>query len=294
MWRGWGPRARSLPGTGQFFARERRVRGSFFKLREEPPQWQQAAAGVLCLAAILALWMVCTYGETPEARRVSPVILPSPGEVGASFRSLWYERALSRNTVASLRRVVAGFGIAILVGVPLGILCGTWRWTNAFFAPLSVFLRNVPVSALVPLTLVWFGLGETQKVMFIFMACVMFVVFDAARAIASVHERYVQTALTLGASKLQVVAKVLVPLALPDVFGSLRLLFGLAFGYIILAEIVGSTPDSGGLGKLIEDSQRRGMMAHIYLLLATITIVAYLIDRVLLWVERRLFPYRES
>src|SRR4029077_13986252 len=115
--------------------------------------------------------------------------------------------------------------------------------------------------------------------------------FDSARAVASVEERYLQTALTLGASPLQVLKKVLVPLALPEIFGSLRLLFGLAFGYIILAEMVNI---ESGLGALIIVSQRRGPMAHVYLILALITVVAYGIDRLLLMVQRWLFPYRES
>ncbi|MGD0093625.1 MAG: ABC transporter permease subunit [Planctomycetota bacterium] len=267
--------------------------GCFFKLREHPPLWARVAAGGICLALILLLWFAVTYGEPPETRRVSPVILPSPEEVIASFRSLWFEQALTRNTLLSLWRVLAGFGIAAAAGVPLGILCGTWPQVNAFFAPISVFFRNVPISALVPLTLVWFGMGEMQKVMFIFVACVMFVVFDATRSVASVDDRYVQTALTLGASKFQVLMKVLVPLALPDIFGSLRLLFGLAFGYIILAEIVGA---DGGLGHLIATAQSRPTgeaKQHIYLLLATITVVAYGIDRALLFVQGLLFPYRE-
>jgi len=265
--------------------------GRFFKLRQEPALWVRVCAGGACLFLILLLWSIVTYGDPPETRRISPVILPSPREVLASFHSLWFDRELTRNTGMSLQRVLAGFGLAALIGVPLGILCGTWPPANAFFAPISVFLRNVPIAALVPLTLVWFGMDEMQKVMFIVMACVMFVVFDAARAVASVNERYVQTALTLGASKRQVVMKVLVPLALPDVFGSLRLLFGLAFGYIIMVELMHA---DGGLGKLIDTSMRRGPREHIYLLLATITVVAYLIDRVLYFIQGKLFPFRET
>jgi NitT/TauT family transport system permease protein len=162
---------------------------------------------------------------------------------------------------------------------------------NAFLAPLSVFGRNVPISALVPLTLIWFGIDELQKVMFIFVATVMFVVFDVTRAVAGVDEKYVQTARTLGASNAQVLLKVLVPLSFPDIFGSLRLLFGIAFGYIILAEMVNMT---GGLGALILTSQRRGPMEHVYLVLVIITLVAYGIDRALFALSRWLFPHREA
>ena len=139
-----------------------------------------------------------------------------------------------------MRRVLIGFGLAIAVGVPLGVLAASWRVFEAGGAPFALFGRNVPIAALIPLTLMWFGIDETQKVMFIFIACVPFVYSDAVTAIAGVPDRYVETAQTLGASQLQIVAKVLVPLAMPEIYNSLRQLFGLAFGYIMLAEVVNS------------------------------------------------------
>jgi ABC-type nitrate/sulfonate/bicarbonate transport system permease component len=247
-------------------------------------------AGGLFLVLLFSAWTIFTWGA-PETRILSPAVIGSPGELARSFRSLWFDRALTRNLIWSLWRVLQGFGLAALVGIPLGVLCGAWPRVNAFFAPLSVFGRNVPISALVPLTLVWFGIDELQKVMFIFVSCVMFVVFDSARAIAGVDERYVHTALTLGASPRQVLFKVLVPLALPDIFGSLRLLFGLAFGYIILAEMVNQT---NGVGSLILVSQRLGPKEHVYLVLVAITLVAYGLDRLLLKIQSWLFPYRED
>ena len=261
-----------------------------FKLRKELSFAGRLAAGTAFLVLVLAVWTALTWG-TAESRVLSPTVIGSPKEIISSFPALWFERALTRNMIASLWRVLQGFGLAALIGVPLGVACGTWPRVNAFIAPVSVFGRNVPISALAPLTVVWFGIDEAQKVMFIFVACVMFVVFDSARAIASVDERYVQTALTLGARPWQIVLKVLVPLALPDIFGSLRLLFGLAFGYIILAEFVNM---SDGVGTLILVSQRRGPTEHIYLILVSITLVAYGIDRGLLAMQRWLFPYREE
>jgi len=263
--------------------------GSYRELRKRPSPLVRLSLGALFLVCLLVVWTALTWGPA-ESRVVSPVILESPLEIGSSFHVLWFKRALMRNLLASLWRVVQGFGLAVVVGVPLGVACGTWPKVAAFIAPVSVFGRNVPISALVPLTMVWFGIDELQKIMFLFVACVMFMVFDATRAVAGVDERYVHTALTLGAKPWQIVVKVLVPLALPDIFGSLRLLFGLAFGYIILAEMVGT----GGVGAMIISSQRIGPKAHIYLILVAITLVAYGIDRVLLAGQRWLFPYREE
>ena len=116
--------------------------------------------------------------------------------------------------------------------------------------------QRLTAVALIPLTFFAFGVAETQKIMFIFIACVMFIVWDTAVAIRDVDQRYIDTAYTTGASRWQVIIKVLVPLAMPSVFNALRLLFGLAFGYIMLAELVKQGDEAGGLGDIIRQSQR--------------------------------------
>jgi ABC-type nitrate/sulfonate/bicarbonate transport system permease component len=207
-----------------------------------------------------------------------------------SFPVLLNERALLQSIAATLKRVLIGFGLAAAIGVPLGILAGSWRVIESAAAPIALFGRNLPVAALIPLTILWFGIDETQKVMFIFIACVPFVYADAVAAITSVPDRYVETAQTLGAKPLQIVMKVLVPLSLPDIYNGLRHLFGLAFGYIMLAELINA---EHGLGYLLMASQRRGLSEHIILILMIIGLLAYGIDRVLFFFQRGLFPYRE-
>jgi ABC-type nitrate/sulfonate/bicarbonate transport system permease component len=261
-----------------------------FLLRVAPPPIVRRLLGLGGIAVVVLLWWIATAGADSESRWVSPVILPSPREVLASFPSLLNDRALLQSVAATLQRVLIGFGLAILVGVPLGIVAGSWRVVDASAAPLALFGRNLPVAALIPLTILWFGIDEAQKVMFIFIACVPFVYSDAARAITSVPDRYVETAQTLGASRLQVVSKVLVALALPDIYNSLRHLFGMAFGYIMLAELINA---KHGLGYLLMTSQRRGLSEHIILILIIIGLLAYGIDRTLFWFERGLFPYRQ-
>ena len=245
--------------------------------------------GVGAMGVVAFLWWVATAGLGSEDRLISPVILPSPAEVIRSFPSLLRERALLQSVAATLKRVLLGFGLAALVGVPLGIAAGSWRVVEAAGAPLALFGRNLPVAALIPLTILWFGIDESQKVMFIFIATVPFIYSDAAGAIASVPERYVETAQTLGASSFQIVRKVLVALAIPDIYNSLRHLFGLAFGYIMLAELINA---QYGLGYLLMTSQRRGLSEHIILILIIIGLLAYGIDRLLFWFQRGLFPYR--
>jgi NitT/TauT family transport system permease protein len=267
----------------------RRTRPHLFALRTAPPPAARRLLGAGSVGLVLLFWWLATAGIGSEDRFVSPVILPSPREVFGSLPVLFRERALIESIAATLRRVLIGFGLAAVVGVPLGIIAGSWRVYEAAAAPLALFGRNLPVAALIPLTILWFGIDETQKVMFIFIACVPFVYSDTMRSIAGVHDRYVETAATLGASKMQIVGKVLVPLALPDIYDSLRHLFGMAFGYIMLAELINA---KYGLGYLLMTSQRRGMSEHIILILLIIGLLAYGIDRVLFFFQRGLFPFR--
>ena len=327
-------------------------------LRDQPSRLGAALAGLACVLLVLLAWHVLTLGE-PESRILAPVTLPSLRETVDSFPKLWFDRQLARSAVWSLGRVLGGFVLAIAIGVPLGVIAGSFKRVYAFLNPLSIFGRNIPIAALIVLMLIWFGIGEAQKVMFIFLAAVPFVFFNSANAVDSVPDTYLDTAYTLGARftplrglrwaalmavaygvllrlahvamegfppvaeaggevstswrsglakavgiglvagfvlwfpivSFQAIRKVLFALALPDIMNSLRLLFGLAFGYIVLAEAIDA---QHGLGAIILTSQRQGPREHIYLVLIIIAILAYGIDRGLLWAHGWLFPYRAT
>jgi ABC-type nitrate/sulfonate/bicarbonate transport system permease component len=273
-------------------AKRRRLFDLRFALRRGLPAWQSALMGLVGVLVCLALWWFLTNGPVEE--RIIPPSkgLSSPAETFASFHSLWFDRALTRNLLTTLRRLALGFGLAALIGVPLGVFCGCFPRVQAFFLPVTLFGRNIPVAALIPLTFSLFGIGELQKIMFIFIACAAFIVWDTTRAIEEVGSQYIDTAFTLGAGTWQTIGKVLLPLALPSVFNSLRLIFGLAFGYIMLAEVIKFGGETGGLGDLINISQRRGPREHVFLILLIIPVVALLIDRLFFLVQAELFPYR--
>jgi ABC-type nitrate/sulfonate/bicarbonate transport system permease component len=264
----------------------------FHSLRAEVSAWQGVLMGILCLACCFGLWWGLTSGSEEHPPIIGPQTMPGPTSTFQAFPRLWFEGELTRNTLVSLERVVMGFALAVVVGVPLGVVCGCFRRINAFFGPLIIVGRNIPVAAVIPLTFALFGIGEFQKVMFIFIACVAFIVMDTANSIVEVSDRYVDTAYTLGASRWQIILKVLVPLAMPSIFNSLRLLFGLAFGYIMLAEQIKFGAEAGGLGDIINVSQRRQRWEDILLVLMIIPLVALAVDRAIFWVQRQLFPYQ--
>jgi len=259
-------------------------------LRKPGPLWESFLLGAICIALCLAGWWFLTRGEVEE-RYVGPFTLPSPRETFSKVPELFSKQFdIIANTLVTLRRVALGFLLAIAVGVPLGVLAGCYPRLNSFLSPLVMFGRNIPLAAVLPLLIFVFS-GEQRKVMFIFIACVAFVIADTAQAIADVADRYIDTAYTLGASRWQTIMKVLVPLAMPTVFGSFRVLFGLAFGYIMLAESIRNPGDVGGLGFAINTFQRRQLREHIYLVILIIPLVALAVDLVLFWIQKQLFPH---
>jgi NitT/TauT family transport system permease protein len=263
----------------------------FLRIREPLPAWMSWLLGSLPIALLLAAWWAVTAGDTPEARVISPTILPSPSEVVGSFRQLWFERALTRNLGVSFRRVVVGFALAVAIGFPLGVMMGAYSKVRAAFAPLTVFGAYLPIPTLVPLTLSLFGTGETQKVMFLALAFVIYMVPLFVAAVDAVDDTYLKTAYTLGAGQGQAVLRVLLPIAWPDIYQAMRLGFGVGWSYILLAEMV----DIGqGLGGIIMTSQRRGPREHIYLVLLVIVGLAFITDKLWVTIGKWLFPYKEA
>ena len=259
-------------------------------LREEPPAWLGKALGAVCILLILIVWYLSTMGETAADRWISPSKLPSPGEVFSTFDEL-LERNLGDSIIATLMRVLIGFFWATLVGVGLGVFAASFRGLNAFLSPVVLFGRSLPLAALIPLTLLWFGIEERQKQMFIFIAAVPFVFSDTVKAISLVPQRYVETAETLGASRFQIIRKVLFPLALPDIVTGLRFLFGLALGYIMLAEVINANE---GLGFMILQGERQSKAEQNYLLLFVIGLLAYAVDWLIRFLQRQAFAYRRD
>lgn len=256
-------------------------------IREQIGLVQKIIFGAVPVITLLVLWYLLTLGSA-EARIISPLILPSPFEVIISFPSLWFDAELSRSIIASTLRVVVGFLIGWIFAFPLSIAMGSFTKIKALFEPSTIFLAYLPIPALVPLTMSIFGIDETQKVMFLALAFFIYMVPLFVKAVEEVDNVYLQTAYTMGASRWEVVRKILLPISFPQILNAMRLGFGVGWTYIILAEMVAA---ERGLGQIIIIAQRRGPREHIYLVLLVIVLIAYLTDK--LWVKlyHLLFPH---
>ena len=230
--------------------------------------------------------------EIVETRIISPLILPSPAEVYRSLPSLWSDRKLPLNVLYSFLRVGAGFVVAFMIVFPLSLLMGTFSKVKALFSPLMLFGGYLPIPALVPLTMCLFGTTEQQKIMFLAIGFAIYLMPLFVKALEEIDNVYLQTGYTLGASKFQMLNKILLPMALPNIYDAMRLGFGIGWGYIILAEMVDM--GSHGVGTLILTSQRRGPREDIYLVLIAIVVMAFITDKIWDKVGKKLFPYRSQ
>jgi NitT/TauT family transport system permease protein len=245
----------------------------------------------LFVGVLLVVWWFVTRGE-PSERIVQPLILPSPIEVLKAFAPLHLEQGLVRSAFYSWLRVTAGFTLAALVAVPLGVYMATFPSIAAFFRPLSLTGSYVPIVVFIPLSMTWFGTGEAQKIGFLFIGCFVALLPLVIKDIADVPPAFLDVAVTKGASQWQLVRHVLFPVAKANIWDHLRGVYGVGWGWIIMAEIV-VLPEYG-LGGLIGVSERRSHTDAIYAVIIVIVLIAIACDQLWRLGGEWLFPYRKN
>lgn len=263
----------------------------FGKLEVRAPLDYARALGLTAIfvAVILLGWWFITRGETTQ-RLVQPLILPSPFEVLQSFGPLHFEQGLVRSAVTSWMRVTAGFSLAALVAIPLGIYMATFPSVAAFFRPLALAGAYVPIVVFIPLSLTWFGTGETQKVGFLFIGCFVALLPLVIKDISDVPSAFLDVAATKGATQWQLVRHVLFPVAQANIWDHLRGVYGVGWGWIIMAEVY--VRPEYGLGALIGVSERRSQTASIFAVIIVIVLIAIACDQLWRFGGNLLFPYR--
>ena len=245
----------------------------------------------LFVGVILVVWWFLTRGQIGE-RIVQPLILPSPFEVLRSFVPLHLEQGLVRSALTSWLRVTTGFVLAAIVAVPLGVYMATFPSVAAFFRPLALTGAYVPIVVFIPLSLTWFGTGETQKIGFLFIGCFVALLPLVIKDIADVPSAFLDVAVTKGASQWQLVRHVLFPVAQANIWDHLRGVYGVGWGWIIMAEVY--VRPQYGLGALIGISERRSQTASIFAVIIVIVLIAVACDQLWRLGGELLFPYRKT
>jgi ABC-type nitrate/sulfonate/bicarbonate transport system permease component len=240
------------------------------------------------LVGALALWALLAHGNR-WLEVVNPVLLPTPIEVGASAARLLRSGELARHFLTSLGRVAEGFGLAAVAALGLGLVVGVWAPLRVVIEPIVEFVRPIPPLAFLPMFLVWFGLGEASKVAFIGYTTFfpMFVAITAS--VMRVDVVLLRAAASLGASRADLVRRVMLPAALPGIVVALRVGVGLALFVIVGAEFMGA---DAGLGHLIMEGRTFFDPAQIFMGALVLGLLGSLLNTLLLAVERRLLRGR--
>jgi NitT/TauT family transport system permease protein len=267
------------------------VRLARLRVRGELDYVRALGLTALFIGVVLAVWWFLTRGQIGE-RIVQPLILPSPMEVLRSFAPLHLEQGLVRSALTSWGRVTTGFALAALVAVPLGVYMATFPSVAAFFRPLSLTGAYVPIVVFIPLSLTWFGTGETQKIGFLFIGCFVALLPLVIKDIADVPSAFLDVAVTKGATQWQLVRYVLFPVAQANIWDHLRGVYGVGWGWIIMAEVY--VRPQYGLGALIGVSERRSQTAAIFAVIIVIVLIAVACDQLWRLGSEILFPYRKA
>lgn len=247
----------------------------------------------LLAAFLIAWWVVARLEIWPR------VFVPTPGEVwhqliatstshggirGYGGELLW------QHVWASLRRILLGTGFAIAIGVPLGLVLGASRWARALAEPPITFVRSLPPLAYFSLLVIWFGIGETPKVILLFLAALPPVVLATCDAVRGVPADTLLALRTLGARRLQLVRFGLLPSALPEVITGIRVAVGFAFTTMVAAETINGLP---GVGGMVRDAQRFNETDVVILGIIVIGACGLILDGAIKLLERLLVPWKE-
>ena len=209
----------------------------------------------------------------------SAQVFPGPMVVLKSFQDLVEDSSLLKHSVASLYRVTLGFYLAVLLGVPLGILLGRMTVAKSLINPLIQFLRPISPLAWIPLAMLWFGIGDTPAIFLIFLASFFPLVVATAVAVESINPMYFQVAANFNFSRYEVISKIVVPAIIPDVVTAIRLTVAIAWLVVVAAEMIAV---QSGLGYLIVDSRNALRMDNVMVGMITIGLIGLLLDIIMI------------
>jgi taurine transport system permease protein len=225
--------------------------------------------------------------------QMEPIWLPAPETVWARMGEIattgYRNSTLAEHLGYSLFRVIVGFALGALVGIPLGYAMGLSNWFRGWFDPIVEFMRPVPPLALIPLVIIWAGIGETGKIILLFLAALWIMAIAARSGVSGVRISKVHAAYSLGASKWQIMRHVIVPNSLPEIFTGARVAMGVCWGTVVAAELVAAEK---GVGMMIMVASQFQSTDIVLMGIILIGVIGFGIDMLIRWAERLLVPWK--
>lgn len=236
-------------------------------------------------ALVIVVWYALRYSGL-----FKPNLIPTPVEVAARFWQMLLDGNLLVHMYMSTQRVFLGVVLGTACAVPIGFLLGWYRGLRSFMDPLINFFRALPPIALIPLVIVYFGIGETAKVVILFYAAFFASVIVMYEGISQISPLYIRVARTLGATDFETFLRVVVPLAVPHALTALRVALGVAWATLVASELVAAQQ---GLGSVIQEAAAYFQLDTIYMGIICIGFIALGMDMALRVMSRRLLSWQE-
>jgi NitT/TauT family transport system permease protein len=237
------------------------------------------------------LLLVAVWQFLPEWGVVDKTFVPPFSEVISAWWHLLKEGTLWHDTKASLIRALGGFAIAVVIGVPLGLLIGWYRLAAEVLNPVLELFRNTAALSLLPVFILIMGIGESSKIAFVAYACIWPVLLNTISGVESVDPLLVKSSRSLGFGSFRTFQKVVLPAAVPTIFTGIRLAGSFSLLVLIAAELVGA---NSGLGFLITYSQQNFAIPNMYAAIITISMIGIVLNQLLLLLERHFSTWKAA
>lgn len=243
------------------------------------------------VALVFAPWLliVVLWYAVPYSGLVSPALVPAPHAVFSRFFALIQGR-LPFDMLMSTQRVLLGVCIGVSLAVPVGFALGWYKSIRSFVDPVINFFRALPPIALIPLVIVYFGIGETAKTVILVYAAFFAGVIVMYEGVSQVSPIYIKVSRTLGATDFEIFRKVIVPLTVPHILTAVRVALGVAWATLVAAELIAAQQ---GLGAMIQDASAFFQLDIIYVGIICIGFIALVMDTILRAATNRLVSWQE-
>ena len=262
---------------------EEKIMRELFKFRGASSTGAEVAIGIFAAALVLGLWEWAA-----RAGLIAPQFLPSPSRVLAALWTMLTTQHLLWHAAISSLRVWGAFLLAAVMAIPIGIMMSSYRIVGAALEPIIDFIRYLPVPALVPLSIIWFGVGEETKIFLLWLGTFFQLVLLVADDMRRVPQEYVEIAFTLGAKPRHVLRDVALRAMAPTLVDNLRVTLGWCWTYLVIAEIVAA---DSGLGFVIWSARRYVKTPEVIAGVVVIGLIGLITDQLLRYLHRRAFRY---
>ena len=250
--------------------------------------WQTMVIGALGLLVFVSSWEALV-----RLGVIDPYFLPAPSDVLRRMLQMATgpEAVLAHDIKMSATRVLTGFALSALIGVPLGLVMGMSHWVRAALNPVVSIIRPLPALSWIPLSMLWLGIDEQQKYAIVFMGSFASVLVYTTDATMRVDKILIIAARNLGASRLQTIRHVMLPAALPNILSGLKVVLAIAWTCVISAEMVGA---NSGLGFRIWTAKEWSDTGQVLVGMLSISLTVLILDILFRWIEHILLPWQRG